>query len=213
MTGQNRETAARLRRERADRKTYSVEAVEREIRRGRKQDRRRRNRRDRLVVVLLALVLAAVASMRFVTFIRISGTGMRPTLETGALVMCLREGSPVTSAKLRRGEVAVFEHQKARVVRRVIAVGGDVVDIDGDALTVNGTPSEYGTGVTAESGDLVYPITVPDGELFVLGDNRSLAIDSRSREFGTVPMKEAAGRPKLIVWPAYCVGLVDGGQG
>ena len=208
--GRGREAAARLKRERAHRESYAVDAVEKEIRRSRSRERRRRNRRDRLVVLLLAVAAAAVASLQFFTVIVVGGNGMHPALEAGDVVVCLREGSPLSPGSVRRGELLVLDREDAMIVRRVAAVSGDTVDIDeGGLLSVNGEPQTGGCG----GSDRTYPLTVPEGEVYVLGDYRSFAIDSRSRGFGNVPIGEAAGRPRLIVWPVYRIGMLKDAAG
>lgn len=206
--GPDRRTAARLRRERQARSEYSVESLERELRRSRRTERSRRDRRDRLVVLIVALAAAAVVTMQFVTFVQLRGNGMRPALEAGSIVACLREGTPVSPKEIRRGELVFLEHQGNMLIRRVAALGGDEVDVDEDGvLYVNGTAQPG----SAAGGDLVYPIKVPTNEMFLLGDFRSLAIDSRSRDFGTVPTNAVIGRPRAVIWPAYSIAWLDEG--
>lgn len=198
--GQDRRTAARLRRVRGSKSEYTVDALERELRRSRRTERSRRDRRDRLVVLIIALAVAAVATMQFITFVQLRGNGMQPTLEAGSVVGCLREGTPLAPKNIQKGELVLMNHQGNILIRRVIALGGDEVDVDPDGtLFVNGQRQDGAAG----GGDLVYPIKVPSNEMFVLGDYRALAIDSRSRDFGTVPTNAVIGRPRAVIWPAY----------
>ena len=79
-------------------------------------------------------------------------------------------------------------------IKRVVAVGGDEVDLRDGVLYINGQPEEgsYVRGVTKpESGSVTYPFTVAEGDYFVLGDNREESVDSRS--FGTVSGSQIRG--------------------
>ena len=79
------------------------------------------------------------------------------------------------------------------LVKRVAAVGGDTVGIEDGVLVVNGRPVRE-SYVNHDSVDSVYfgPVTVPNGSVFVRGDNRSASVDSRS--FGAVPLGDIEGR-------------------
>ena len=206
---QNRQREARLRRVRSGETALSVDALERELRRTRRASRGRRDRHDRLAAMVVALALAAVVSARLVSFVRLRGSGMRPTLEAGSVVACLREGTPLAPKDVRRGELVLVDHQGNLVIRRVVALGGDAVDIAGDGtLYVNDAPRQEG----AAGGDAVYPVTVPEGEMFLLGDCLDLAIDSRSRGFGPVPVEAVVGRPRAVLWPAYLAAWLGEGE-
>lgn len=88
------------------------------------------------------------------------------------------------------------------LVKRIVAVGGDVVSLSGKVLRVNGkdVSEPYAhyepTGGIIESGDFG-PVTVPPNQYFLLGDNRSHSLDSR--DFGSVPLDAIVGRPLKIL--------------
>ncbi|MBE6016408.1 MAG: signal peptidase I [Lachnospiraceae bacterium] len=80
-------------------------------------------------------------------------------------------------------------------VKRIIATGGDVVDLDNGRILVNGEylEDDWGYGQTMEeSGAVIYPYTVREGNVFVLGDNRTVSMDSRT--FGEVNLHQIKGR-------------------
>ena len=98
-------------------------------------------------------------------------------------------------------------HKKERsvlLIKRAAAMPGDEIDAAGGTLIVN---QEQAVGDLVSS-DLVYPVTVPTGYVFALGDNRTLSVDSRQRAFGMVPEADVLGRPVAVVWPVYAMGLV-----
>ncbi|MEU8776433.1 signal peptidase I [Streptomyces sp. NPDC048606] len=139
---------------------------------------------------------------------------MAPTVNPGDRVLAQRiEGSEV-----RRGDVVVFTDaawSATPMVKRVVAVGGDRVGCCGPngRLTVNGTeidepyiaPADTTTpGRTAASGT-VFEVTVPEGNLFLLGDRRGNSLDSRSHlqeaGQGTVPRSAVDARVDALAWP------------
>lgn len=102
-----------------------------------------------------------------------------------------------------------------QIVKRVVATGGQTVDIDFEkgTVTVDGTVlnEDYITGLThLDEGAFTgqYPITVPDGYCFVLGDNRGISKDSRSSEVGLIPEEKITGEVIMIVSPFYRFGFV-----
>ena len=110
-----------------------------------------------------------------------------------------------------RGDVILFARQDfldgAILIKRVIALAGDVVDINTVTGTVyvNGVVLDepYTSGPTEQSGNISYPYTVPPGHVFVLGDNRDRngSQDSRHREIGPVDEREIIGRAIAVIFP------------
>ncbi|MEV6199427.1 signal peptidase I [Streptomyces sp. NPDC051771] len=143
---------------------------------------------------------------------------MAPTLETGAKVLAER----VDGAEVRRGDVVVFEDPLwggATMVKRVVGVGGDTVACCGTdgRLTVNGTPIDepYLGAQSGGPGGVVpeeFSATVPEGSLFLLGDDRTISLDSRSHlddaAQGSVPRSAVVARVDSVVWP-LSGGLVE----
>ncbi len=104
---------------------------------------------------------------------------------------------------LRRGEVGSFRAPGKRAaifLKRVVAVGGDQVEIHGDVVFVNGTrvTEPYVDHVGRDCDERRLSVLVPRGEMFVLGDNRDRSEDSRI--FGTVPEQNIVGKPVMVLW-------------
>ena len=202
----------------------SAEAAAREIRRTRKLRYRQHRRRVLLVVLAVSLAFGALASALVLRLVTVRGTGMSPTLESGECVLCVRQDFldktigllPERIWRIGRDDLVLIDYapkddegnrkkgQSALLVKRVIGVGGDVIDVQDGQMTVNGNP----VSGLASGGDLVYPVTVPSKTLFVMGDHRSVAVDSRMRAFGMVGEDEVVGRPMAVVWPAFAIGPV-----
>lgn len=155
-----------------------------------------------LVTVLAALILIFTFVVRVVI---VSGPSMEDTLQNGdALLVWTLGYSP------RQGDIVVLtqpSYQRDSIVKRVIATGGQTVDIDYAANTVyvDGVPLEeeyikeamrvpgYGEGNNH--------LTVPEGCLFVMGDNRNESADSRYPVIGIIDQRCVIGRALLVFFP------------
>jgi signal peptidase I len=124
---------------------------------------------------------------------------MAPTVPTGSLVVVDRWSAPVA-----RMDVVAVEppgRNGPLLVKRAVAVGGDVLAIEDGVLVVNGRRvCEPSIDPALIDGDYFGPVTVPRGELFLLGDNRASSIDSRN--FGPVPVGDVRGHVPARVWPS-----------
>lgn len=101
----------------------------------------------------------------------------------------------------------VEEKTNIRLVKRVVGVPGDEVDIRDGKVYVNGEPLDepYVIGQTLKR-DLSFPATVPDGKYFVLGDNREASRDSRN--FGFIDKDQVEGKAVFRVWPLDKIGIL-----
>jgi len=117
----------------------------------------------------------------------------------------------------RHGDVIIFSRHDfqdgAALVKRVIAMEGDVVDINTETGTVyvNGRAlyEPYTNGPTNRAGDMDYPFTVPAGHIFVIGDNRNHSQDSRHWEIGPVDEREVIGQVVAVIMPFDRAGFVS----
>ncbi|HBE88691.1 MAG TPA: signal peptidase I [Elusimicrobia bacterium] len=137
-----------------------------------------------VTIALITLAAALLGRAYIVEPIYIASASMEPTLSEGTHFfldkVTYRFRAP------RRGEVVSFKPRlggEIESVKRVIAVGGDEVEIRAKQVWVNGEPlvesyAEHRRGDVLLDGDNLGPLTVPDGHLFVLGDNRDYSMDS-----------------------------------
>ena len=94
-------------------------------------------------------------------------------------------------------------------VKRIIGMPGDTVDIKNGKVLVNGEilDEPYYEGITSMTDALVdYPVTVEEGHVFVMGDNRPNSKDSRSSDLGLVPIKAISGKSQFRIWPFTAFG-------
>ena len=145
----------------------------------------------------IVIIAALLVIFRFVIGVSVvGGDSMYPTLTDGSLVIYSR-----INAGYERGDVISMRTASGEYyVKRVIAGGGEVVDILDGRVYINGEPllEPWAYGETfEETGAVIYPYTVREGNVFVLGDNRAVSMDSRA--FGEVNRRQIRGRIVLSV--------------
>ena len=99
-----------------------------------------------------------------------------------------------------------LETQHELLIKRVIGLPGDVIEIHDSQVFVNNQPLTEPYLSTTTTG-FYGPTTVPPLHIFVLGDNRNFSNDSRN--FGTIPLKDVVGRAWFSYWPPEQVGFVE----
>ena len=156
-----------------------------------------------LVCVVLATVLVFTLVVRIV---RVEKQSMRETLQNGDILLTVNRH---LAGELKAGDIVVikkeyFEDGKP-IVKRIIATEGQTVDIDFDAgvVYVDGQALEedYIREPTYLDEGLEFPITVPEGCLFLLGDNRNNSMDSRYPDLGPVDVRCVIGKAVVLVFP------------
>lgn len=167
----------------------------------------------------LSLAAAAVPVALLVLFLRVFVVGlyvvpsasMEPTIIPGDLVV----GDRVAPAlgEVRSGDVVTFGSPEGggdTLVKRVVAVGGQEVDVRGGRLFVDGVALDepYAVGRTEplRGSRVSYPYVVAEGRAWVMGDNRESSRDSRA--FGDVPLSSVSSRVLLRYWPPWRAGSI-----
>ena len=143
-----------------------------------------------VAAVVLAVLLLNVFTHIF-QIVSYNGTGMEPSLTGGQTLVIQR------TQKVEEGDVIAFYYNNQILVRRVICAGGKQIEIDGQgAVSVNGNPLEepYLKNAALGQCNLTFPYHVRTGTVFVMGDNRIEAMDSRLEEIGTVPEDRIIGK-------------------
>jgi signal peptidase I len=160
---------------------------------------------DWIKSVIIGLLVVAVIHQYGFHLSMVKGASMQPTLEEDEWLFINKTiryiGSP------GRGDVVVVKEPEGSdtahpyLVKRVVAIAGDEVRIQQGTLYINGSiTAENYTDSLIEDGRLG-PYTVPEGSLFVMGDNRHRHASYDSRSFGAVSVDKVEGRAELIVWP------------
>lgn len=151
----------------------------------------------RLAVVFLVLA-ALVIGIATVPYVCMYGTAMAPTLSDGDL------GIAFPAREYRVGDIIAFRQNGKVLIRRIIACSGSNVSIDENGIvTVDGVALDepYAAQKALGQCNIQFPYIVPDGQYFVLGDNRANAVDSRSTALGCISKDSIIGRVMIIFWP------------
>lgn len=183
----------------------SIPALKEEL--GREQYRCRYRRMVANVVstIIVAAALTVLVTSLWTPVLKVYGSSMTPTLSEGDLVLSVKDGA------FKRGDVIAFYYNNNILVKRVIGLPGDWVDIDAaGAVSVNGQllDEPYLDEQALGQCDIELPYQVPEGRIFVMGDHRSTSVDSRLSSMGCVSEEQVVGRLLLSFWPLRSVGLV-----
>lgn len=182
-----------------------LEEIEAELQR--LQSRKTYNRALRSTIYTLVVVaaVAVLVAMLCLPVMKVSGTSMEPNLNTDDIIMGVKTNSFST------GDICCFYYNNKLLLKRVIANAGDWVEIDQDGYVyVNGTRIDepYVQELSYGICDIAYPYQVPDGQVFVLGDNRATSVDSRSSVIGCVDVNEIVGKVLLRIWPLREISII-----
>jgi signal peptidase I len=186
-------------------KKRSTEEFESELKRVRYRYRYEQVLRSTIYLLLVAAAIAILVVTLWMPVIEIYGKSMTPTLVNGEIVVLVK------TSKYKTGDIIAFYYNNKILVKRVIAQSGDWIDItkDGDVV-VNGKKIDepYVSEKSLGECDIKLPYQVPDERVFVMGDHRSVSVDSRSSQIGCIADEQVVGRITFRVWPFKRLGNI-----
>lgn len=183
----------------------TTEQIEGELVRLRYKSRYSRTLRSTIAILIVVAALAVLVATLWMPVLRIYGSSMSPTLVDGQIVISVK------NARFEPGDVAAFYHGNKLLIKRYIAGPGDWVDIDADgSVSVNGSPLEepYLTEKAYGETNIQLPYQVPDERYFLMGDNRSVSVDSRNTTVGCISRDQIVGKVIFRIWPLSEFGPV-----
>ncbi|MBQ8934552.1 MAG: signal peptidase I [Lachnospiraceae bacterium] len=165
----------------------------------------RRTLRSTAGTLIVVAAIAVLMAMLWVPVLRIYGSSMSSTLRNREVVMAMRY------ADFQTGDVIAFSYNNRILIKHVIAKAGDEVNLDVDGnVYVNGEliDEPYLTEKAVGETDIEYPYQVPEGRIFVKGDNRAVSVDSRHTAVGCVAEEQVIGKLFLRIWPLGRFGII-----
>ena len=172
----------------------------------RKRYRRQKAYNQALSGTVYVLTIVAAVSVLIATLVlpvlQIEGTSMEPTLVNGDIVLLTK------TTNFSRGELCGFSWNNKLLIKRVIGIPGDWIEIDTDGTVyLNGEKLEepYAEQMSMGECDLEFPFQVPQEQYFVLGDMRESSIDSRNTLIGCVEKGQIVGKVFFRIWPFQAI--------
>lgn len=193
-----------MQRKNADVALPTKEQVERERKRYRRQKAYNKALRGTVYVLTIVAAVAVLVATLVLPVLQIEGTSMEPTLSNGDIVLLAK------TTRFARGELCAFTWNNKLLVKRVIGLPGDWIEIDTDGtIYLNGEKLDepYVQQMAFGECDLEFPFQVPQEQYFVVGDMRENSIDSRNSLIGCVPKDQIVGKVFFRAWPAANMGF------
>ena len=184
----------------------TAEQLDMERRRLRYKRRYNRTLRSTVAILIVVAALAVLAATLWMPVLRVYGSSMAPTLHNGEILISVK------TKDFSSGDIIAFYHGNKLLIKRYIAGPSDYVNVDEDGnVSVNGTPLDepYLAEKAYGEADIEFPYQVPDQRYFVMGDNRSVSIDSRSSIVGCIAGDQIVGKVVFRVWPLSAFGPLN----
>mgnify|MGYP000662831505 FL=1 len=184
----------------------TAEQLDMERRRLRYKRRYNRTLRSTVAILIVVAALAVLAATLWMPVLRVYGSSMAPTLHNGEILVSVK------IKDFSSGDIIAFYHGNKLLIKRYIAGPSDYVNVDEDGnVSVNGTllDEPYLAEKAYGEADIEFPYQVPDQRYFVMGDNRSVSIDSRSSIVGCIAGDQIVGKVVFRVWPLSAFGPLN----
>ena len=184
----------------------SVELIEKELARGKNRHSYRRTLVSTLYGLVIVAAIAVLVAVFWIPVLAISGSSMSPLLNDGELAVVWK------NADFDTGSVVAFQYNSKVLIKRIIAGPGDVVNIDPDGnVYVNRMllNEPYVSEKALGHCNIELPFEVPEEQYFVMGDHRSVSIDSRNVSVGCISREQIIGRIIYRIWPLPAWGAIE----
>ena len=180
------------------------EQVEAERKRYRRQKAYNKALRGTVYVLTIVAAVSVLIATLILPVLQIEGTSMEPTLSNGDIVLLAK------TTRFEHGDLCAFTWNNKLLVKRVIGLPGDWIEIDTDGIVyLNGDKLEepYVEQKALGECDLEFPFQVSQEQYFVIGDMRDSSIDSRNTVIGCIPKDQIVGKVFFRVWPFKKIGF------
>jgi len=181
-------------------------ALEMELNRVRYQERYMKVIRSTVYSLITVAAVAVLVATLWMPVLQIYGSSMTPTLEDGEIVVSVK------SKSFKQGEIIAFYYNNKILIKRVIAVSGEWVNMEEDG-TVFVNDEELDEPYISEKayGDtnIDFPYQVPESKIFVMGDHRDVSADSRNTAVGNISQEQILGKIVFRIWPLKSFGRFE----
>lgn len=185
--------------------------LEDELRRVRYRKRYRSVLRSTVYTLITVAAIAVLVATLLLPVLQIYGSSMTPTLTDGNIVLTVK------TTEFETGDVVAFYYNNKILVKRVIAQAGDWVDITPEGDVYVGKSAEemvlleepYLMEKAMGDCNIELPYQVPESRVFVMGDHRSVSVDSRNTAVGCVAEEQLVGKLVFRVWPLEIFGEIE----
>ncbi len=157
--------------------------------------------KELVIAVAIALVI-----MQFIKPTIVKESSMEPNLYENNYLILSRQA--YTFGEPERGDIIVFHSgltlangKEKMLIKRVVGLPGEIVSLENGVISINGQPLEEKYTKDGYTDGYIESLTVPEGQLFVLGDNRLVSIDSRSEEVGCIDIDQVLGKAVVRLYP------------
>ena len=176
----------------------TINQVEMERKRYRRQKAYNKALRGTIYVLTIVAAIAVLVATLILPVLQIEGTSMEPTLSNGDIVLLTK------TIRFNRGDLCGFTWNNKLLIKRVIGLPGDWIEIDPDGnIYLNGDKLDepYVQQMALGECDLEFPFQVPQDQYFLVGDMRENSIDSRNSLIGCIQKDQIVGKVIFRVWP------------
>ena len=183
----------------------TTEQLEGELKRVRYKSRYRSVLRSTIYSLITVAAIAVLITTLWFPVLRVYGNSMTPTLQNGEIIFTVK------ASEFEPGDIISFYYNNKILIKRVIARSGEWVNMDADGnVYVNETLLDEPYLDEKAFGDcnIELPYQVPEGRVFVMGDQRSTSVDSRNSAVGCVAQEQIVGKILFRVWPLEKFGWV-----
>ena len=183
----------------------TVEQLTAELSREKYKKRYKRVLRSTIYTLITVAAIAVLVAMLWLPVLQIYGNSMTPTLADGEIIFTVK------TSDFEPGDIISFYYNNKILVKRVIARPGEWVNIDEDGnVYINDVLLDEPYLEQKDFGDcnIELPYQVPEGKVFVMGDHRSVSVDSRNTAVGCVASEQIVGKIVFRVWPLKRLGTV-----
>lgn len=184
----------------------SLQLLEKELEREKYKSRFLRTLRNTIFTLITVSAVAVLVATIWMPVLQIYGNSMTPMLSDGEIVLSMK------TSDISKGEVVAFYYNNKILIKRVIGVAGDWITVtdEGDVYVNDKLLDEpYISEKALGDSDIEYPYQVPEGKFFVMGDHRSVSIDSRNTSVGCISQDQVVGRLLFKLWPMKEIGKIS----